>query len=120
MANKNAGENGKKTRFKSGEEAAKNGRKGGIASGESKRARRTLREELLAMLEVDGVQASMAAALIREAIEGNNQGSVTKAFSVIRDTIGEKPVDKIVTTEVDPSVINAIEKMVNDDTKASD
>lgn len=36
--------NGKATQFKSGEDAAKNGRKGGIASGESKRAKKTMRE----------------------------------------------------------------------------
>ena len=94
MANEKNLEKGKATQFKSGEEAAKNGRKGGIASGKAKRARKTLKEELLAMLEVDDVQTRIAAALIREAIEGNSQGSVTKAFSVIRDTIGEKPVEK--------------------------
>lgn len=36
--------NGKATQFKSGEDAARNGRKGGIASGESKRAQKTMRE----------------------------------------------------------------------------
>lgn len=36
--------NGKATQFKSGENAAENGRKGGIASGESKRAKKTMRE----------------------------------------------------------------------------
>ena len=119
MANKNAGENGKKTRFKSGEEAAKSGRKGGVASGKSKRARKTLREELLALLEVDDVQVRMAAALIKEAVEGDSKGSVTKAFTVIRDTIGEEPVERVVTAEVDPTVIDTIEKMVNDDSESS-
>lgn len=94
MANKKNLEKGKATRFKSGEEAVKNGRKGGIASGKAKRARKTLKDELLTMLAVEGVQERIAAALIKEAIEGNSQGSVTKAFSVIRDTIGEKPVEK--------------------------
>ncbi len=94
MANEKNLKKGKATQFKSGEEAVKNGRKGGIASGEAKRARKTLKDELLTMLEVEGVQERMAAALIKEAISGNSQGSVTKAFSVIRDTIGEKPVEK--------------------------
>ncbi len=38
MANLNAGENGKKTRFRSGKEAAKSGAKGGKNSGETRRA----------------------------------------------------------------------------------
>ena len=69
--------------------------KGGVESGKSKRRRRTLKEELLLMLEDPEVQKSVAAALIREATEGNNAGSVARAFETIRDTIGEKPVDKL-------------------------
>ena len=44
MSNKNAGENGKETRFRSGKEAAKNGKKGGIASGVSRKIHRTFKE----------------------------------------------------------------------------
>lgn len=76
--------------------------KGGVESGKSKRRRRTLKEELLLMLEDPEVQQSVAAALIREATEGNNAGSVRGAFETIRDTIGEKPTDKIeMKTDVD-------------------
>lgn len=95
MANEANLEKGVATQFKSGDEAAENGRKGGIASGESKRRRKTLKEELLLMLEDETIQQSIAAALIREATEGNNAGSVRGAFETIRDTIGEKPVDKV-------------------------
>lgn len=83
------------TSDQSREKAAENGRKGGIASGESKRRRKTLKEELLLMLENEDIQRSVAAALINEATEGNNAGSVARAFETIRDTIGEKPVDKL-------------------------
>lgn len=95
MPNEENLKNGLATQFKSGDEAAENGRKGGIASGESKRRRKTLKEELLLMLEDETIQQSIAAALIREATEGNNAGSVRGAFETIRDTIGEKPVDKV-------------------------
>lgn len=45
MANTSGIKNGKKTRFKSGDRAAKEaGRKGGIASGRAKRIRKTFRE----------------------------------------------------------------------------
>ena len=88
---------------------------GGKRSGEVRRARKTLRETLLLMLEDDNIQDDIALALIKEAKNGNNAGSVTKAFEVIRDTIGEKPVDKVMIAEVDQNVINEVEAMVNND-----
>lgn len=87
------------------EEAAKNGAKGGVASGAARRARKTLREELLALLaepvtDKKGnsrpAQAAMSAAILKQALTGN-----TKAFEIIRDTIGEKPVDKVEQINVD-------------------
>lgn len=115
MPNEQNLEKGIATQFKSGEEAVENGRKGGIASGEAKRRRKTLKEELLLMLEDPEVQQSVAAALIREATEGNNAGSVRGAFETIRDTIGEKPTEKIMIAEVEQSVIDEVEKMVLDE-----
>lgn len=88
------------------------GRLGGIASGESKRKRKTLREELLALLSVDGTQERVSLALIKEATEGNSSGSVARAFETIRDTVGEKPIDKVMVADVDIGVIEQIEKMV--------
>ena len=44
MANENNLKSGKKTEFRSGEEAVENGRKGGIASGVSRRRKKTLHE----------------------------------------------------------------------------
>ena len=82
------------TSEQSHEEAVKNGRKGGIASGEAKRKRKTLKEELLLMLEDEEVQKSVAVALIQEAQNGN-----VKAFGMLRDTIGEAPVEKVQTTQ---------------------
>ena len=73
------------------EEARERGRKGGLASGEARRKRKTLKEELLLMLSDGDIQEKISIALINEAINGNNAGSVTKAFEVIRDTIGERP-----------------------------
>lgn len=115
MPNEQNLEKGIATQFKSGEEAVENGRKGGIASGEAKRRRKTLKEELLLMLEDPEVQQSVAAALIHEATEGNNAGSVARAFETIRDTIGEKPVDKVMIADVDPAVIEEVERAVLDE-----
>lgn len=79
--------------------------KGGKASGEARRARKTLREELLALLSQDiksddgkvvNTQVAMSVALITEALGGN-----VKAFATVRDTIGEKPVDKVEQVNID-------------------
>ena len=70
------------------EEARERGRKGGIASGEARRKRRTLKEELLAMLEDPEVQKRLSAAIVEKGMDGD-----IRAFEVIRDTIGEKPKD---------------------------
>jgi len=85
---------------------------GGKASVEAKRRRKSLKEELLAILSDGDVQERISLALVKEATEGNNAGSVTKAYEVIRDTIGEKPVEKVMVSEVDPAVITEIESMV--------
>lgn len=101
-------ENAKKKQFRSGDEAEKNGKKGGIASGKSRRDRKTLKEELLLLLSQGDTQKSVTVALLEKAMSGD-----TKAFEVIRDTIGEKPVDKVIVADVDPSVIAEVEAMVD-------
>ena len=90
------------------EEARERGRKGGLASGEARRKRKTLKEELLLMHSEGETQQSVTLALIEKAMSGD-----TKAFEVIRDTIGEKPVDKVMIADVEPSVIAEVEAIVN-------
>lgn len=65
-------------------------RMGGIASGEARRRKKSLKEELITLLENGNTQEKISLAIIQQALDGN-----TKAFEVIRDTIGEKPVDKL-------------------------
>ena len=88
-------------------EARERGRKGGLASVEARRKRKTLKEELLLMLSEGETQQSVTLALIEKAMSGD-----TKAFEVIRDTIGEKPIDKVMIADVEPSVIAEVEAMV--------
>ena len=77
--------------FVKGEQRQKDlGRMGGIASGEARRERKTLKEELLLLLANGDTQEKISLSLIQQALEGN-----TKAFEIIRDTVGEKPVDKV-------------------------
>ena len=65
-------------------------RKAGIKSGEARRARKTLKETLIMMLEEGNTQDNITFALLQKALNGD-----TKAYEVIRDTVGEKPTDKI-------------------------
>ena len=80
---------------------------GGKASGEARRKRKTLKEELLLILSEGETQQSVTLALIEKAMSGD-----TKAFEVIRDTIGEKPADKVqMKTEV--NIADSAERLKN-------
>ena len=72
------------------EERREIARSGGLASGEAKRERKLLKEELLAVLEERRITEAVCAGLIRKAIRGD-----VRAFIALRDTIGEKPVENI-------------------------
>ena len=80
-------------------------RKGGIASGEARRKRKTLREELLLLLEQDNFQEKISLALLQKATTGD-----TKAYEVIRDTVGEKPVDKVETEVVSTIKVDVVDE----------
>ena len=88
------------TSDQSHEEAVKNGRKGGIASGEASRERKKLREcleELLAMELVDretGKKITGADAITAALFKKAKAGDIA-AYTTIRDTVGEKPTDKM-------------------------
>ena len=118
------------TSEQSHEEAVKNGRKGGIASGEAKRNRKMLRDcidyllerEDAMVLSADGKPMSgaeqLAYNLFVKALAETDTAKAAKAFEVLRDTAGQKPVDKVMIADVEPSVIAEVEAMVltDDDT----
>ena len=73
-------------------------RKGAEATNRIKAERKTLKEELLVLLGQEDYQKRISLALISKATTGD-----TKAFEVIRDTLGEKPkemIDANVNTEI--------------------
>lgn len=85
--------------IQSNEEARKKGSAGGKKSGEARRQKRLLKDTLEAMLEVkdkkgNTMQDAICIALFKRANCGD-----TKAFEIIRDTIGQKPVEKVETIE---------------------
>ena len=86
-------------------------RKGGIASGIARQKRKTLKEELLLLLEDENVQKEISTALIKRATSWDTMGN--KAFEVIRDTIGEKPAEKIEVSKNTDETVQEIEKYIN-------
>lgn len=65
-------------------------KKGAEATNKLKAQRKTLKEELLLLLEQGDTQSKLSLSIIQKAMTGD-----TKAFEVIRDTIGEKPKENI-------------------------
>lgn len=99
--------------YKLSQEEAK---KGGKASGEARRAKRDLRLALEALLEKEWTDKSgnkltgteaITAKLFEQAMKGN-----IRAFETLRDTVGQKPVEKVMVADVDPAVIDEVEKAV--------
>lgn len=74
-------------------EAKRRGASGGKKSGETRRQKKALREHLEALLLSKKGNMTTAEALTLALVEKGLAGDV-KAFEVIRDTIGEKPVEK--------------------------
>ena len=122
--------------FKSAEEAKRMGQKGGIASGESKRRKRTLREmvEIFGELGVSDKTRKMmkeldipedlmtrkmqpVVALYNKAGKGD-----VAAFNAIRDITGEKPVDETkvtgnIATEITINLIHTGIEPVGDESE---
>lgn len=100
------------------EERREIARKGGIASGEARRKRKTFSEIFDTFLSMEfadkkggitsGVEA-MGMKVVEKAMKGD-----LRAFELIRDTVGEKPVEKIATVEIPDDVRSKVEDLVNE------
>ena len=83
------------TSEQSREEAVKNGREGGKKSGESKREKANFKKLCeIALNEVYKGEMTNAEAMVISMITKALEGD-TKAFEVIRDTAGQKPVQVV-------------------------
>ena len=101
---------------RSTKEARKRGKAGGIASGKARRRKKLLKECLDELLEkewenrqgekMSGAEA-ISVAVFKKALAGD-----MKAYEIVRDTAGQKPVDKVMLAEVDQNTINEVESMV--------
>lgn len=93
------------------EERKEKARKAGLASAESRRKKKLLKDELLAILDgktqdKDGKEITHRQKISCVLVERAEAGDV-KAIEVLRDTIGEKPSEKFITATSD----EAMEKM---------
>lgn len=89
--------------------------KGGKASAEARRKKRDLRQAIEILLETDikgkngevksGAEA-IAIAQFQKALKGD-----TKAFEVIRDTSGQKPIDKVEQVNIDGEYIDKVNEL---------
>ena len=99
MNNENL-KNGKAYEFKSGEKAARNGRKGGIASGVSKRKKKTFREmtrnvmmtrvaneKIAGQLERDGFEPTYAGMMLHDMI--GRAGKNANIAKILLELLGE-------------------------------
>lgn len=118
MANEENLKKGEPYRFRTGEQQVEIARKGGIASGEARRRKKTMREtaqmvldmqipnaakELKTKLKVMGLseedftyQAAVMVAIVNQAMKGN-----TKAAAFLRDTVGENPALELKERELE-------------------
>jgi len=104
------------TTKRSKSEVRKNAAKGGRKSGEVRRQKKLLKDCLDELLQrewenrqgekMSGSEA-ISVAVFKKALAGD-----MKAFEIVRDTAGQKPVDKIMLAEVDQTTINEVENMV--------
>ena len=99
-------------------EARAMGKKGGVASGRARRRKKDLREALEELLnrkytdkngnKLTGTEA-ITAKLFEQAMKGN-----IKAFETLRDTVGQKPVERVMIAEVEQDIIDEVERMVRE------
>ena len=105
-------------------------REGGIKSGEVRRKKREFREAIEAVLEMSthkgkrvsieelqtladangknlSVQDAILAAIAKNAMRGDIQSA-----EFLRDTVGEKPTEKVMVAEVDQNIVDEVEAIV--------
>lgn len=101
-------ENLKPIRELSKEEAKKRGSAGGKASVQARREKKYFKEEIERQLGAS--LEDVISALLKKAKQGDVQAS-----QFLRDTIGEKPTDKVENTNVDISYEEYLKKVEDED-----
>lgn len=105
--------NEKNLKVLTSEEARRNGRKGGIKSGKIRREKKLLKElledVLFAPTKTGNLAIDITNALVKKAKKGN-----VKAYELIRDTLGQKPVENLkIENPQATKVLESISKQLN-------
>ena len=108
--------NAEATEFRAGEQQVEIARQGGVASGIARREKKSLREAMQVLMDADltgkdgktmtGTEA-MAAKAFQAALKGD-----WKAWELVRDTAGQKPVDKV-QMKTDVNIADSAERLSN-------
>lgn len=106
------------------EEQREIAKKGGRASGAARRRKKDLAQALQILLDkkypqydksgkmtgkITGTEA-ISAKLFQKALNGD-----IRAFKTLRDTVGQKPVEKVMVAQVNQDIIDEVERMVLED-----
>lgn len=114
------------TSNQSRDEAVKNGKKGGIASGKARAEKADFKKKCLMWMEAEVAKDKngkpMTGADLMIAVAGKEiKNGSSKFWELMRDTAGFKPIDKVMVADVDQEVIDEVEAAVlgevNDDVK---
>ena len=108
--------NAEATEFRAGEQQVEIARQGGVASGIARREKKSLREAMQILMDADltgkdgktmtGTEA-MAAKAFQAALKGD-----WKAWELVRDAAGQKPVDKV-QVKTDVNIADSAERLSN-------
>lgn len=98
------------------EEREEIARMGGIASGKARRAKKELKECLTELLEreyggSDGRIMSGAELISVKLFMKARDGDI-RAFEVLRDTVGQKPVERVETVEISPETYERVARVL--------
>lgn len=101
---------------------AEDRRKGGLQSAENKRKKKNLREALEMLFEkeiktnngetISGIEA-LATTMFKKAVQDGD----VQAAVFCRDSSGQKPIERVMVAEVEQSVIDEIEEMMNEESE---
>ena len=106
-------------------EAAENGKKGGLQKGINNRKRKAFKEyiesELDKEIEIEGITVTVKEAATMRLVsmlldESINIKDFLKAFELIREQIGEKPIEKYAfNNSIDAEIIEEVERLFFED-----
>lgn len=102
---------------RSTEEQREIARKGGIKSGEARREKADLKRQMQIWLDAEvtrdakGNPMTGAEYMVQIAVREMRKGN-PKFWELIRDTAGQKPIDKIQIAEIDADIMEEVDRLV--------